>query len=126
MIKLICVAAFSSHYFKEISSLSKFVEQFLNLDKRLDINAPKEERPSLEQVIQEIQKTRTKNNQHQNNRESAFRQKSPNDFPLLGLTTERDDELLTVKGKPISFKSRSKGTIDITIRNPQEFTSFIH
>ena len=40
--KLICVADFSSHYFKEISSLSKMIEQILNKDSRLDINAPKE------------------------------------------------------------------------------------
>ena len=33
MIKLICVADFSSHYFEEV----------LNKDSRLDINAPKEE-----------------------------------------------------------------------------------
>ena len=42
MVKLICVADFSSHYFKEVSSLSTLVEQFLNKDSRLDINAPKE------------------------------------------------------------------------------------
>ena len=32
MIKLICIADFSSHYFKEVSSLSKTVEQVLNND----------------------------------------------------------------------------------------------
>merc|ERR1712215_45757 len=31
-IKIICVADFSSHYFKEISSLSKLVEELLNKD----------------------------------------------------------------------------------------------
>ena len=39
MIKLICVADFSSHYFKEVSSLSTSVEQVLNKDSRLDIKA---------------------------------------------------------------------------------------
>ena len=39
MIKLICVADFSSHYFKEVSSLSTNVEKLLNKDTRLDINA---------------------------------------------------------------------------------------
>lgn len=43
MIKLICIADFSSHYFKEVSSLSKTVEHILNKDSTLDINAPKEE-----------------------------------------------------------------------------------
>ena len=32
---------------------------------------------------------------------------------------------MSVKGKPISFKSRSKGAVDITIRNSQEFTKFL-
>ena len=54
MIKLICIADFSSHYFKEVSSLSKIVEQVLNNDSRLDINAPKEDRPSLDNVLKEI------------------------------------------------------------------------
>ena len=40
MIKLICVADFSSHYFKEGSSLSTNFEKLLNKDTRLDINAP--------------------------------------------------------------------------------------
>ena len=34
-------------------------------------------------------------------------------------------QLMSVKGKPISFKSRSKGAVDITIRKPQEFTKFL-
>ena len=32
---------------------------------------------------------------------------------------------MSVKGKPISFKSRSKGAMDITIWNPQEFSRFL-
>ena len=126
MIKLICIADFSSHYFKEVSSLSKTVEQILNNDSRLDINAPKEDRPSLDNVLQEIQKTRTRVNKHQNSQEDYFKKKSPDDFSLLGLTTNRNSQLLSVKGKPISFKSRAKGTVDITIRNPQEFSNILH
>ena len=53
-LKIISVADFSSHYFKEISSLSNFVEETLNKDSRLDINNPTEERPALEQVLEEI------------------------------------------------------------------------
>ena len=41
MIKLIWVADFSSHYFKEVSFLSQTIEQVLNKDSRLDINATK-------------------------------------------------------------------------------------
>ena len=38
MIKLIYVADFCSHYFKEVSSLSTTIEQVVNKDSRLDIN----------------------------------------------------------------------------------------
>ena len=71
MIKLLCVADFSSHYFKEISSLSQFVEDTFNKDSRLDRNAPAEPRPPLDDVIKEIQKTRTKHNQHQNSEKDS-------------------------------------------------------
>ena len=40
MIKLISVADFSSHYFREVSSLSTKIEEELNKDSRLDVNAP--------------------------------------------------------------------------------------
>ena len=42
MIKLICVSDFSLHYFKEVSSLNNSIEEQLNKDSRLDINAPQE------------------------------------------------------------------------------------
>ena len=96
MIKLICIADFGSHYFKEVSSLSKTVEQILNNDSRLDINAPKEDRPSLDNVLQEIQKTRTRVNKHQNNQEDYFKKKSPDEFSLLGLTINGNSQLLSV------------------------------
>ena len=51
MIKLICVDDFSSHYFKEVSSLSTSIEQDLRKDFRLDINAPKKKQPNLDNVL---------------------------------------------------------------------------
>ena len=51
MVKLICVADFSSHYFKEVSSLSIRIEEQLNKDSRLDVNAPQEQRPDLKGVL---------------------------------------------------------------------------
>ena len=64
MIELICVADFSSHYLKEVSSLNASIEEQLNKDSRLDKNAPQEERPDLKSILQEIQRTRTKINQN--------------------------------------------------------------
>ena len=115
MIKLICVADFSSHYFKEVSLLSTSIEAQLNKDSRLDVNAPQDQCPNLKSILQEIQRTRTKINQHQNEGKDSFQPKTKDDFSLLGLTTNRTTHLMSVKGKPISFKSRSKGAVDITI-----------
>ena len=105
MIKLICVADFSSHYFKEVSSLSTRIEEQLNKDSRLDINAPQEQLPDLKGVLQEKQRSRTKINQYQNQGEDSFQRKTKDDFSLLGLTTSRISQLMSVKGKHISFKS---------------------
>ena len=126
MIKLICVSDFCSHYFKEVSSLNVAIEEQLNKDSRLDINAPQEDRPDLNNVLQEIKRTRTKINKHQNYDKDSFRPKTKDDFYLLGLTTNRTTQLLSVKGKPISFKSRSRSAVDITIQNPQEFSNFLN
>ena len=87
MIKLICVADFSSHYFKEVSSLSTKIEEQLNKDSRLDVNAPQDQRPNLKSVLQEIQRTRTKINQYQNEGKDSFQSKMEDAFSLLGLTT---------------------------------------
>merc|ERR1711989_279378 len=86
-LKIISVADFSSHYFKEVSSLSKSVEETLNKDTRLDVNKVTEQRPELEQVLQEIARNRSRNNKHQNEQEDSFKQKSKDDFPLLGLVS---------------------------------------
>ena len=101
MVKLICVADISSHYFKEVSSLSTRIEEQLNKDSRLDVNAPQEQFPDLNSVLKEIQRSRTKINQHQNQGKDSFQLKTKDDFSLLGLTTNRISQLMSVKGKPI-------------------------
>ena len=106
---------FTSHYLKEVSSLSTKIEEQLNKDSRLDVNAPQDQRPNLKSILQDIQRTRTKINQYQNEGKDSFQSKMEDDFSLLGLTTNRTTHLMSVKGKPISFKSRSKGAVDITI-----------
>merc|ERR1711955_38490 len=125
-IKIICVADFSSHYFKEISSLSKSVEELLNKDTRLDINKPTEKRPALDKVLNEITRTRSKHNKHQNDQEDSFKQKTEDDFPLLGLVTNKANGMYSIKGKPILFRSRAKSAIDITIWNLGEFSNFLN
>ena len=89
MIKLICVSDFSSHYFKEVSSLNVAIEEQLNIDSRLDVNAPQEDRLDLNKVLLKNKRTRTRINQHQNNRKDSFRPNTKDDFSHLGLTTTR-------------------------------------
>ena len=100
MIKLICVTDFSSHYFKEVSSLNTLVEQVLKNDFRLDINAPVKKRPYLNNVLHEIKKTRRKVNKYQNDQADSLKKKTPEDFTTLGLTTSRNSQLLSVKVSP--------------------------
>merc|ERR1711905_82655 len=109
-----------------LPTISKSVEENLNRDTRLDINKATEQRPELEQVLQEIARNRSRNNKHQNDQESSFKQKSKDDFPLLGLVTNRETGMYSIKGKPILFRSRAKSAIDITIRNTGEFSNFLH
>ena len=70
-------------------------------------------------------RTRAKINHHQDDVEDSFKAKSCDDFSLLGLNTNNSSQLMSVKGKPISFKSRSKDAVVITIRNPEEFSRFL-
>merc|ERR1711867_30159 len=98
----------------------------LNRDTRLDVNKVTEQRPELEQVLQEIARNRSRNNKHQNEQEDSFKQKTKDDFPLLGLITNRSNGMYSIKGKPILFRSRAKSAIDITIQNLGEFSNFLN
>ena len=57
---------------------------------------------------------------HQNTQRGSFKQKTDKDFTLLGLTTSKSSQLISLKGKPSSFRSRER--MDIAIRNPQDFS----
>ena len=59
------------------------------------------------------------------------RNDSPDEFPsndkmfkFLGLLTDRETDVMRLKGKPLSFKSHSKGNVDIVTRNIGEFGNF--
>ena len=97
------VADFCSHFFKEASSSSKKVQTELNKDSRLDINASIEERPPIDTVLEEIIRTRTRHNKHQNKQADAFKKKTSQDFSLLGLITDSETQEMSLKGKPISI-----------------------
>ena len=89
-LKIISVADFSSHYFKEISSLSKYVEDTLNKDSRLDRNKPAEKRPPLETVLEEIKKTRSKR-QTDTETKKAWRKK------LIYLLSKEEEEIEVIE-----------------------------
>merc|ERR1711895_187092 len=84
-IKIISVADFRSHYFKEVSSLSKSVEDQLNKDTRLDINKVTEQRPELDKVLKEIARTRSNKFAKRDYTQPSF----PNPPPIC---RERDRE----------------------------------
>ena len=39
--------------------------------------------------------------------------------------TNPDNDMMRLKGKALSFKSKSKGSIDVVVRNTEEFSRFI-
>ena len=61
-----------------------------------------------------------------------YKNNLPDDFPsnqghfkFLGLLTVRKSDLLKLRGKPLSLKSCSKGTIDVICRNAREFEEYL-
>ena len=57
---------------------------------------------------------------------------SPNDYPthknhfkFLGLLTCKKEDTLKLRPKPLSLKSKSKGSIDVVCRNVLEFQTFL-
>ena len=108
MIKPICVAYFSSHYFKKVSSLSTHIEEQLNKDTRLDVNTPQDQHLNLKNVLLEIQRIRTKINQHQDDGEDSLKAKSSDDFSLLRLTTNWSYKLMLLKQNRSPLNQDSK------------------
>ena len=123
--KLLAVADFNNFAFKEVQSLFLDVQNFLNQDCRLEINKVKETRPDITEVQAEIERDRTKINKHQNNKPDDFPPSTKDDFKFLGLLTKRSTGDFRLRGKPISFKCRTKGKVQITIRNTSEFQNFL-
>ena len=123
-LKLLSVIDFCDFEFKETSSLFEELEQFLNKDVQLACNKPKPPLRDVQQVKDEILDTRRKFDWFKNQKDDEYPSNSGM-FKFLGLMTNRQTDEMRLKGKPISFKSRSKGNIDIIIRNTSEFSAFI-
>ena len=123
-LKLLSVIDFCDFEFKETSSLFKEIEQFLNQDARLACNKPKPPLRDIQKVKDEILGTREKFDWFKNNMPNEFPSNN-NMFKFLGLLTDRQTDQMRLKGKPLSFKSKSKGNIDVVIRNSAEFYDFI-
>ena len=58
--KTVYMADSSSHYFKEISSLNKYVKDELKRDSRLNRNRAIDKKPSLNAVPEEINKSKSR------------------------------------------------------------------
>ena len=71
--KLHTVTNLSGMPFKDVTSLSKDVSDFLNIDTRLECNLPKTARPDIQAIYEEIQRDHAKISDHPND--------LPDDFP---------------------------------------------
>ena len=58
--KTVSMADANSHYFKEISSLNKYVKDELKRDSRLNRNRAIDKKPSLNAVPEEINKSKSR------------------------------------------------------------------
>ena len=58
--KTVSMADPNSHYFKEISSLNKYVKDELKRDSRLNRNQATDKKPSLNAVPEEINKSKSR------------------------------------------------------------------
>ena len=115
ILKLLAVVDFSDFAFKETNSLFQEIEQFLNQDIRLECNKTKPDR-HIEKVREEIMETRSGIDFYRNDQLDQF-PSNANKFKFLGIITDRQSDLMRLKGKALSFKSWSKGSIDTVIRN---------
>ena len=102
-LKLLSVIDFCDFEFKEVGSLFKEIEEFLNVDTRLACNKPKPPTRDIEKVKQDIMSTRKKFDFYQNDFPDEFPENN-NLFKFLRLMTNRQTDHLRLKGKPLSFK----------------------
>ena len=114
---------FSDFSLKSVQSLFSDIEDFLNQDIRLECNKLKPER-HLESVRQEIEQTRQRFDFHKNDKEDDF-PSNKGYFKFLGLLTCKDTDTLKLRSKPLSLKSRSKGSVDLICRNSLEFQTYL-
>ena len=74
-------------------------------------------------VREEVMSTRQKFDLHRNELEDQF-PSNEDRFKFLELMTDRKTDRICLKEKPLSFKSKSKGHVDIIIRNTDKFKRF--
>ena len=102
--------------FKEDTSLYEIVESFLNQDSRLNKNSQQTNtRPDLSAVKKEITKDSSKFNCHANKEDNDFPKANKNAFKFLGLVTDKDTHMLSLKPKPVMLKQHKKCATNITI-----------
>ena len=108
---------FSDFSLKSVQSL------FSNQDVSLECNKIKPEQ-HLDSVRQEIELTWQRFDFHKNNEPDDF-PSNKGHFKFLGLLTYREKDILTLRAKPLSLKSRSKGSVDLVCRNSLEFQTYL-
>ena len=91
--KVLAVVDFNDNSFKSVSSVSLGIEQFLNVDNRLECNKDKVQR-NIEQVHQEIMETRKKIDFYINDQPNDY-QDNKGKFKFLGLLTDRENDTLS-------------------------------
>ena len=123
------VLDFCNSAVKTFQSSSLWIEKKLNSDPRLVSNIVKMDSndcPNQVELEQEILARRKKQVGEYTNLEKADHPECiPEQYFFLGVTQNQLTQNLTLRSKPLMFRSRQKGNIDIVCRNLKEFSSYL-
>ena len=125
--RLLQVTDFNGLQYKKFSSPSHFVQSTLNVDKRLAIFNTKHttDRPDQALLAQEILDKRQTDVKYANTLPPDYPELHDDLHAYLGMLVCRRTQNLFLRPKPLFLRKRLRGRVDITIRNTQEFASFL-
>ena len=128
-LRTLAVLDFSNFSVKKFQSSSLWIETMLNRDPRLQTNIGKHDsdiRPDQLLLEKEILSKRAKQTFDYTNLEPADSLVAiPEMFFFLGITINQLTDNLSLRSKPLMFRSRQKGSVDIICRNVKEFANFL-
>ena len=125
--KTLSVLDFNGFQAKKIKSSSKYVQNILNMDSRLDYKTSQhvDDRPNQDLLKKEILEQRKLVDFFANTNPDAYPVYHKDMFLYLGLAINKLTDKLSVKPRPLCLRKKLKGAQDISIRNLGELNTFL-